>query len=565
MGIAGWDNKSLKSRFGKLAEPGVLGFHTHFEVTEIFGFEKGKPPLNILTMMVAEEHLPGPCEAPKVLNPCRLQLKSLPGWTFGIKQFLKPHSEIEKAFEHYHATGEWLLSGLPLRVGERLSFLHQFVPADSTDSAPLNGVLKNNFWNGSHVIECFDETKISLQPFLDEPKRLQELSDVVQKFRPLKIASLSDKLGNVILQFPVTIISTQFSRDRVSGDCVIDLRWHPQATPRPLRGTCEVLHDNLLTGYSSAAIEAPQTKLQIGLGEGKRRELIWDDEHHIILAATGNTSFTKAISMRMGMVSPEPRTFVVTDRHGLRVPQRVGLTTSTKSSIENSSSSQGDEWTWRRIYRDEFSRLKANRYFVQYRPSPGHQEDEHEKALQDLRYLLNKYGEKGAWLWDPYLSASDILKTLFFCSHSNADLRALTAAMEIPAQKTRSLNEPSFFDGIFKRFLRMLGMQPEKQAKPEFSESQRRALEDAESNLLGLRLEYRVRTGQAGWGFHDRFLIFPKRDGGAEAWSLGTSVNSLGKQHHILQKVDDGQLVMEAFQDLWDALNGPEYLIWKAP
>jgi hypothetical protein len=61
-------------------------------------------------------------------------------------------------------------------------------------------------------------------------------------------------------------------------------------------------------------------------------------------------------------------------------------------------------------------------------------------------------------------------------------------------------------------------------------------------------------------------LIFPATaDRGALAWSLGTSVNSLGKQHHILQQVDDGQRIMDAFLDLWDRLNGPEHLIWKTP
>jgi len=83
---------------------------------------------------------------------------------------------------------------------------------------------------------------------------------------------------------------------------------------------------------------------------------------------------------------------------------------------------------------------------------------------------------------------------------------------------------------------------------------------------MGLRLEYRVRRGPAGFGFHDRFLIFPRsEDSPARAWSLGTSVNMLGKEHHILQQVDDGQLVADAFEELWKELIKPEHLIWKRP
>lgn len=90
-------------------------------------------------------------------------------------------------------------------------------------------------------------------------------------------------------------------------------------------------------------------------------------------------------------------------------------------------------------------------------------------------------------------------------------------------------------------------------------------LDSVKSNLRGLQLEYRVKTGLAGWNFHDRFLIFPSEDHGALAWSLGTSINSIGKQHHILQRVDDGQRILDAFKKLWDQLNQPEHLVWKRP
>jgi len=58
-------------------------------------------------------------------------------------------------------------------------------------------------------------------------------------------------------------------------------------------------------------------------------------------------------------------------------------------------------------------------------------------------------------------------------------------------------------------------------------------------------------------------LIFPAVDRGAQAWSLGTSINALGKQHHILQRVDDGQRIRDAFEDLWHRLDQPAHLVWK--
>src|SRR5262249_526548 len=105
----------------------------------------------------------------------------------------------------------------------------------------------------------------------------------------------------------------------------------------------------------------------------------------------------------------------------------------------------------------------------------------------------------------------------------------------------------------------------EPSASEKFAAKQRAVLQGMTSNLRGLQLEYRIRTGSAGWGFHDRFLIFPATDRAAQAWSLGTSVNGLRTQHHILQRVDDGQRIRDAFAELWDKLDRREHLIWKTP
>ncbi len=563
MAFADPDFLAFKSELAKLTAAGVLGFYTHFEVTEVFAYKDREPPLNVFSILVAEERLPGSDGTPKLLGD-RIRLKSLNGWAFGIQRSLKPRTEIEQAFDHYHASGEWRPSGLRLLVGELVPVPTQFVPPDSTATVPWNHVLKNNFWSGSYVIECADIKKTSLQPFLDDPRRLQELSTEIQKHVPIRLASLSDRLGNVVVQLPVTVIVCQFARNRITGESIVSLQWHPQATPRALRASCEMQFDNMISGYASGDIQAPQKTMPMADGDGMQRGIVWDDQHQVILAATGSTGFIETIGFNLRASDPEPRTFVLKDEQGQEVPVRVGLATASKSLVRAPAVDRGTGWARRRIYRDEAARLAAARSFVQYKPKPGQQLAEHEKALGDIRHLLNAHGEDGAWLWDPYLSARDILKTLFYCSHTNADLRALTAGLEIPATKPATSGSRLFGKGICEWVLRNLGRRP-----PELvclSQRPREgSLKTQSRNLRGLRLEYRIKIGPAGWAFHDKFLIFPKKDGGALAWSLGTSVNSLGKQHHILQHVDDGQLVMEAFSELWDELNLPEHQVWKTP
>jgi len=50
-----------------------------------------------------------------------------------------------------------------------------------------------------------------------------------------------------------------------------------------------------------------------------------------------------------------------------------------------------------------------------------------------------------------------------------------------------------------------------------FAAKQRAMLAGLKSNFRGLHLEFRIRTGSAGWAFHDRFLIFPGTDGARRA------------------------------------------------
>jgi hypothetical protein len=216
------------------------------------------------------------------------------------------------------------------------------------------------------------------------------------------------------------------------------------------------------------------------------------------------------------------------------------------------------------MYREETDRLLAERRFVQYKPEPGLLLPE--KALDDVRHLINQHGEEGVWLWDPYLSAKDIISTLFYCRFFGSELRALTAGYIAPTEGQPTQKRQRCSEWLGAR-IHELFARPEASLSPsaQFVAEQHATLTGIKSNMRGLHLEFRMRTGAAGWRFHDRFLIFPAADRAALAWSLGTSINSLGKQHHILQLVDDGQRISDAFTELWNALDQPEHLIWKTP
>ena len=561
-----WSSQRAGEELARLIAPGVLGFFTHFEVTEVFAIPaRGAPAMNVFSIFVAEERLIEGSVEPDILNKKRIELGSLDGWSFGVKRYVKPVAELAPLFHELGTAKEWRPAGQPLQIGKLTPASTQFIPPDSAANVPLNHVLKNNFWNGAHVLEWADPDKTTLQPLFDDPPLLQELSQAVRAFAPLGLASLSDRLGNIVVQLPVTVLIAKFGQRSASGDMLVTIGWHPKAEPRPLRASCELKYDGAISAYMSASAVAPQTPLPMSDARGLHRGAVWDDGHRILLGATGDMGFISAVGMTLRVMDPEPRVFNVRDENGVEQQIRVGLTNRPiKNLVGKPAPSPGGEWTNRRIYREETDRLLAELRFVQYKPMRGEQRAQHEKALRDIRHLINKHGEEGVWLWDPYLSADDILNTLFHCSFSGSDLRALTAGRAPPGESPPPPAPPSLADRLCSCVRKLFGTYEPPPPRISFAERQRARIEGAKSNLRGLRLEYRINKGPAGWEFHDRFLIFPVTDRGAFAWSLGTSIGGLGKQHHILQQVGDGQRISDAFLDLWNALDQPENLVWKS-
>jgi hypothetical protein len=123
--------------------------------------------------------------------------------------------------------------------------------------------------------ECKPRAELGIHPGelpwvdIDDPPRLRELSNAVRQCIPISLASLSDRLGNIAVQLPVTVVIAQFKQIRATATFFVDLRWHPNATPRPLRAACELAFDKAISGYSSASVQAASTLLEDWLTESQ--------------------------------------------------------------------------------------------------------------------------------------------------------------------------------------------------------------------------------------------------------------------------------------------------------
>lgn len=523
-------------RFRMLVRPGTVGNFCYCELIEIFASVDGiSGPQNLFTIAVLEEQ--GAAESSHILNPKRLFLRGLKGWSFGICRSVMTLPDFEQVLVHFAATGIWSPTGSIVRTGTLHQIDPQFVPPDWSDSIPLNKILKNNFWAGSHILEWADSEKDVFKPFFDRASLLKELTNQIQSFVRVDLASVSDRLGNILIQIPVTVLIATCEPNRDNSGYQLQVTWRSGEAQRPLRATMIAEYDGMVTGFTTAMVKREPVELSLPGVLGGPKLFLLDEEQDVLVSATPALSFFSQIALTAHSIGrDEPRTFNYVDHAGQAQLQRIALRGPRQEMLvgEPRKNPNGG-FTQKRLYLHDTERVLRERLFEQYGLPGCDAKVERARAIADLHHLIAAHGEEGAWLWDPYLDAIDMMETLFHSPHGGADLRGLSSGA---SRKSLSTSE--------------------------YMINQRRILDDTTGNLLGLRLEYRIPYQVPSSEFHDRFLIFPKKQGGHLAWSLGTSVNSLGQAHHILQRADDGQRVSDAFQDLWDRM-GPEQLVWKKP
>lgn len=551
-----WGIPDLLEYLDKLLTPNLIGTYRSFEVTEIVGFREKGPPTNFLSLLVAEPGLPAEMPSKPFINDKPIRLPTTK-WRFGISRFRVSPDQLKQSLRHLQATGEWKLTSTPLKVGKLTAVPPQFVPADTHLSHPWNGLLKNNFFDGSHLLELFDGEKIDHHFLLSEPGLLRKLAELMRQCVPMGIDGLSDRIGNVLIQFPVTVAVTKYGRNQ-NGTFSFEPIWHPGAAVRPLRVSWEIYEDATIEDFVSMDVSAGPANIPVHSKRTGARYILWDDANSVILGASARSAFFGGqVSVTSHTINPTTREFFKPPADGgTAEPFSLLLRDDPPVPASGPSSNPREPWRSERLFRDSLHTLHARKEFVQYRGATGTGRSE---ALADIQWLMGQHGRGGVWLWDPYLAANDVLSTLFLCPWPGAELRGLS-------------------DGKTPKVCKHCGMRPDESPSLASHEcvskvqklerlpwrlEQRERLERSKGNCQGLRLEFRVREGGAGWPFHDRFLIFPAAPGGAMAWSLGTSINSVGQQHHILQKVLDGELIREAFLDLWNLLADSQYLVWK--
>src|SRR3990167_3849851 len=183
-----WSAEKTFSKLNELLEFGLIGLYRSVEITEILGF-RNQEIINFLTLAVAESAefiSSGTMDddpKPTFLNANRAKLSGT-DWKIGVAQRRISIQSFLGKIEALGATGKWNPFSVEVITGTLAAVPPQFVPADAMTHHPWNGILKNNFFEGSHVLELFDTTKQHLRFLLDESRKLAALAEIVSQYLP---------------------------------------------------------------------------------------------------------------------------------------------------------------------------------------------------------------------------------------------------------------------------------------------------------------------------------------------------------------------------------------------
>ena len=432
----------------------------------------------------------------------------------------------------------------------------QFIPetdptgnktSDSTLVPIEQSLYGSNFMGGYYVCELFSaKTILSASISLDDRKKIQEI--IKNAKIGFDIERLSDRIGNVVCKIPMDIIRhkpVRLSPERgIAGQFILK-----QSCTEPVECLLQIILENdntIIETRIEEIVFSGQDEIKEYSIEPNRysnRIILSDKRSGIIYYSAvrdysfGSNYYSLITPPRYGIQTSLKRTIVVDDEDieiGLTNIAGIGEVSIEKEIYEMEK--RQHKWMTEYEYKHHF-----------FKSFMAGQEKEAVQTVIDICNDSDLFWDlEEVWLVDPYLSGDDILRTVVYCGKYGINIKCLTHIASINGNRETRIEAPengNLFEATVSQY--------------------RETLKKALNKQKDIKIEYRTVAGMTGIPFHDRYLILKCGLNKSRAWSLGISVNSLGKSHHIIQIVQSPMDVIETIDVIWNQSLGEECLIFK--
>ncbi|MBP5406571.1 hypothetical protein J6Z19_05405 [bacterium] len=512
--------------FQQLLTQGNIAFYSGCEVTQIFLFDQlNRKAINYFSLFTFDE-IETVEDKPRFLLPKLKRIDSL--YSLGVQQqrisldtAKQVFAEIQEGRLNYDENCD---------VSKNLVLLPKtYVPALSINFPVfLNSILKPNYWGDNYIIEFFDESKELFVSDENARSKFDHINTIVKSIPAIKIdlSTAHDRIGNIIFQFPITILKTKISSEKDSVNLRIQARYHPKVSKaKNLHIEMFTTYDNIISGFNAIDTDSKEINNVLEVGDDNNLNIILSEKETGLILRNSKIIFCKSASfcghIGTGM---EPRTIRFKD--------------GKEEKIELSYLHRFVDTRENNYYNIISRRNQNNEILLKSGDYKLLKSDQREDALEYIRKKIRSHSNVAEiCLWDPYLTAKDIIETLYF-EDTGMPFRCITSY-----QKSKKITETkNDFDSF------------RKEQKLYFMNN---------SNNLGVKMKFLAQHDNYGWKFHDRFLIFvPQASTDLPiVYSLGTSVNIIGKNHHIIQKVTNPKEILENFEELWKSLDNENCIV----
>jgi hypothetical protein len=539
--------------FDLLLQDDKIAFYESCEMTQIFLYEQeNKSVQNYYTLFVFEETAPKDTKD-KYLFP-KLQ-KIDKNFKFGVIQKRISIEEAKEQFKNIQQNKKIIFNKDNCDVSTQMVLLPKtFIPMRYGLTEPmLNRVLKKNFWGASYVIEFFNEKK-NFALGKDERSKIDLINNTVKDVINIDLAKVSDRIGNIIFQFPVTIMDLDTALIRQGSEIRTTAKPHIKSkNEKNINVQVQASFDNTITGFDSQFFKNLDFTFDSKLGDDNNVRVTVSDLENKIILYDNELNFIKTFhgDMHIQGLMP-PRTIPQADGSIKKVNLETIMPINVGISLETDYSNQ----ILKRNQNDNLLKRSGD-----YQVFKG---KESKKALDFIRKKLRQTDAKEICLWDPYLSAKDIMDTLYY-EPTGKKFRCITCI-----STANSLSHKSEKLGGYEKLCHNHGYTYAKKdirrnGFEEFCKKSRVLFK--ESNNLNVSLKFLAQHDNYGWKFHDRFLIFIPYESSRlpEVYSLGISVNQIGEKHHIIQKVTDSREILKNFEELWQELDNKACCVVEFP
>lgn len=287
----------LLHEFDELISCKSLGSYNCCEMVSIYLCQREKEmPDNVYTIFVFETR-------PNVEKSSERLLKKLKSitdtYSLGIQRKVLDVSEVRSIFEllcNSRDKKEVDIGDGRLETGYLEGVSKVFIQQDSTKEMLLNKVLKNNFINGSYILEFFDCDKKIVNVL--NTVQFRKMTDTIFDAIPIDLFSVSDRIGNFVFQFPSTNVRVSYKKDDMERQLTYDVSFDKECeSDDQFLVLSEGVFDDSIISFGTRTFKQEGCNTTFEVGDASRfcRTTIIDVKRQLILSRQ-ETSFIRRMT-----------------------------------------------------------------------------------------------------------------------------------------------------------------------------------------------------------------------------------------------------------------------------